>query len=92
LATAIGNQSSAEAAGGSFDSVNLLGSNSTANAENGFGDQAFIIDFAGRGSLGSDAFAGGAETPGNFDLARIFGDRLIAHSIGDYIAHIAPYF
>jgi hypothetical protein len=56
------------------------------------GDQAFIFDFLGRAALGSDALAGGTETPGNFDLAGIIGDGLIQHSIGDFIVHIAPLF
>jgi hypothetical protein len=78
---------------GSVDSATIFGNNSTANAEIGSGDQAFVFDlFAGRAPLGSDAFAGGAETPGNFDLAGVIGDGLIQHSIGDFITHIAPYF
>ena len=79
---------------GSFDSASIVGNNSTADATFGEGDHAFVVDLLNaRDLVGSQAFAGGTETtPGNFDLAGVFGDGLMANSIGDFIAHIAPFF
>ena len=77
---------------GSFDSATLLGSNSTANAEIGFGDSSLHNRLCWSWQPRQRRLCRRRGDPRYFDLAGIFGDGLIAHSIGDFIAHIAPYF